>query len=234
MSIFKLKESAIVVVASSKGGVGKSVTAVNLAVDAADAGLTVGLYDAEKNGTTIDWSDVENENLTVLNGYEKSFPAMLSKYKKMFDLIVVDTAGVNADMDDNRDNLQEYITQKVLCQADMVVIPLEPSPTAIRKTLRYIPQIENYIDASRGKMKALMFLNQAKANEDLTKSVLELVENDTFSLPFSKTTIRQTTAIRKAEAAFESINQYAPNHPAAIEMKELQKEIFDTLRELQK
>ncbi|TKF91741.1 ParA family protein, partial [Vibrio sp. F13] len=86
----------IVSVANSKGGVGKSTKAANLAIDAANKGLNVLLVDSEKSGTMLDYGNRDIENLTVINGYEKAFPKMLDVYRNSYDLIMVDTAGVNA------------------------------------------------------------------------------------------------------------------------------------------
>ncbi|MDE1082337.1 ParA family protein, partial [Klebsiella pneumoniae] len=66
----------IVTIANSKGGVGKSTKAANLAIDSAQKGFSVLLVDSEKSGTMLDYGSRDIDNLTVINGYEKSFPKM--------------------------------------------------------------------------------------------------------------------------------------------------------------
>lgn len=228
-----MSTSKIIVVASSKGGVGKSMTAVNLAVDQALTGKNVLLVDAEKEGTTIDWQARELDNLTVMNGYDAAFPKMLPVYRNAYDLIVIDTAGVNADMSsDSRENLQEEINKSCLAQSDFIVIPLDPSPVDVRKTIRFISSVQMYVAASFGKRGAMIFLNKAVKNERLTREAQKAIK-DAFSTPLSKVLVRRYTEYKLAEGEFQSVNEYAPNSNAALDMRQLQKDIFTRMSELE-
>ncbi|MCG6451047.1 AAA family ATPase, partial [Vibrio parahaemolyticus] len=99
----------VVSVVSSKGGIGKSMTAVNLAIDSANRSINTLLVDIEKDGTTTDLQPRSSEFLTVMNGYDKAFPKMIDVYRNSYDLIVIDTAGVNADINGDNENLQEVL-----------------------------------------------------------------------------------------------------------------------------
>lgn len=221
----------VVVVASSKGGVGKSMTAVNFAVDMAVQGNNVLLVDAEKDGTTMDWQKRDLDNLTVMSGYDKAFPKMLAVYRQAYDLIVIDTAGVNADMNaDSRENLQEEINKKCLAQSDFILIPLDPSPVDVRKSVRFISSIQTYVDASFGKRQALIFLNKAVKNEKLTREAKTAL-SESFDIPLSKVLVRRYTEYKHAEAEFKSVNEFAPKSNAALDMRQLQKDVFTRLQD---
>lgn len=222
-----LTQGKVIVIAQSKGGSGKSMTAVNIAIDSANQGRNVLLVDLEKDGTTSDYES--RDNLTVISGYDKSFPSMINVYRKSFDLIVIDTAGVNADMNaDSRDNLQELLNKKAMCQSDLILIPVVPAPVDVRKSMRFISSVEDYIDASMGLRKGLIFLNKTVSTEIHTKEAKKVLSGE-FSIPLSKHSIRRAVAFEHAEGEFQSINEFAPNSAAAHDMRLLQKNVFELL-----
>lgn len=221
----------VIVVAQSKGGSGKSMTACNIAIDAANQGLNVLLVDAEEDGTTIDFQEprADLSNLTIMNGYDSAFPTMLNVYRKGYDLIVIDTAGVNADMDsDSRDNKQALINKKIMAQSDFILIPVVPTPVDIRKAQRFIPSIETYVEASMGQRKALIFLNKTDDRERHTREAKELL-GGLYSIPLSQNTIRDTAVFEHAEGEFKSITEYAKSSDGAKDMQALQQEIYQIL-----
>lgn len=221
----------VIVVASSKGGVGKSTTAVNVAVDFANQGLNVLLVDGEEDGSTSDWQDERDmENLTIL-GFSKSFPAMLKMYRSEFDVIVIDTAGVNSDIDTEKSNVQGYMNKKCLSSCDLILIPLDPSPIDVRKSARFFSSVESYVDSAMGQRKALMFLNKTDPRETLTKEARKILDGQYDSIPLAKSTLRDFVAFKKAEGEFKTVNEYAPTSKAAEDMRALQQEIITLLGE---
>jgi len=223
----------VIVVASSKGGVGKSMTAVNLAVDKANQGNKVLLLDAEKDGTTLDWQTRDIPNLDILNGYDATMPTMLKAFRNSYDLIVIDTAGVNADMSsDSRENLQEEINKKYLSQSDFILIPLDPSPVDVRKSVRFISSVQTYVDASFGKRQAMIFLNKAVKNEKLTREA-QIALSDAFEIPLSKVLVRRYAEYKHAEAEFKTVNEFSPKSNAALDMRQLQNDIFSLMQSVE-
>lgn len=209
------------------------MTAVNLAVDFANQGLNVMLADAEEDGTTLDWQDErEIENLTIINGFDKAFPSMLSMYRKNYDVIVIDTAGVNANIDtDIKENLQGFLNKKCMSMSDLILVPLDPSPVDVRKSARFFSSVESYVDAAMGQRKAMVFLNKADPRETLTNEAKELLNGAFDFMPLANTMLRNYIDFKKAEGQFKTVNEYAPKSKAALDMRNLQNEIIALLGE---
>lgn len=87
----------IIAVGSPKGGVGKTTTAVTLAVIAAQAGLRVLLVDGDANGSTRDWAGTAGDEIP-LDVYATDDPDELAKLRAAdeYDLMVVDLPGARA------------------------------------------------------------------------------------------------------------------------------------------
>ena len=231
---FNFVSCGVITVANGKGGVGKSTESVNLAVDYANEGYNVLLVDAEQDGTTMDWQCRNSDNLTVMNGYDRSFPSMIDVYRKSFNLIIIDTAGVNADMNsDSSENLQQEINKKIFNKSDLLIVPLAPSPIDVRKSIRFINTVENYVDASFGRRKALFYINKADTRQKLTNQANEAL-GELFSIPKANTMIRKSTTVEQAEGEFLSVNEFAPKSDVAKDFTELRNEISALLVEVQK
>lgn len=227
------KSPVVISVANSKGGVGKSMTAVNLAADFSNAGLKVLLVDAEDNGTTLDWQErPESKTLTIINGFDKQFPLMIDVYKKSFDVIVIDTAGVDSDDDTtSQSSPQGYINKKCLSKSDLILVPIDPSPVDIRKSARFFSSVETFVDSSRGQCKALMFLNKAAPREKLTREAQALLVDYMECMPLAETLVRDYVEYKNAESNYKSVIEHAPKSKAADDMRALQAEILTVLGE---
>lgn len=218
----------IVTIANSKGGVGKSTKAVNLAISLASRGVKTLLVDSEKDGSLLDYQEREIENLIVIDGYFKDFPRMLDDYRNMYEVIIIDTAGVGADLKGDRDNFQEVLNHKILSQTDLLIIPMEPSPVAFRKTYRFLQTAENYIESSRGAMDALLVINKYSATTKLSRETVRDLPTAT-SIPVSSNRIRQSEIVKQAEEDLLSVNEFAPKEPVAHDFRLFIKEVCKLL-----
>jgi chromosome partitioning protein len=219
--------SKVITICAAKGGAGKSTISVNLAVDLSK-NHNVLLIDSEEEGTTLDWQDARDDaSLTIINGYDKSMPAMLDVYRQSYDFIIIDTAGANVGFQkDLSANLQAVITSKVMARSDFILVPIKPAPIDVRKTLRFLPVVESMVEASFGMRKALLVINHAKKNERHTNEAKSLFRDYSELLPLSGNMIRSYVEHEKAEGEFLSVNEYAPSSNAALDMRLLTKEIL--------
>lgn len=218
----------IVTIANSKGGVGKSTKAVNLAIALACRGANTLLVDSEKSGSLLDYQEREIENLTIIDGYTKEFPKMLDVYRDAFDVIIIDTAGVNADLKGDNDNYQEVLNHKILTKTDVLIIPIEPSPVAVRKTYRFLQTAENYIESSRGAMQGLLVVNKYSSTTKLSRETVRDLPSLT-SIPVSRNRIRQSEIVKQAEEDLLSVNEFAPKEPVALDFRLFIKDVCKLL-----
>lgn len=121
----------IVMVAQTKGGVGKSMIAANLAAMVASKGKTVLLVDADRQQTCSKWSstriiggitpDVRVVCLQIdANTTAKEFSASLGKLQERYDEVVVDCGG-----QDSKE------LRASLMKADVLVAPCRPTQSDI-------------------------------------------------------------------------------------------------------
>ncbi|MEZ8082847.1 AAA family ATPase [Enterovibrio norvegicus] len=216
----------IITVAQSKGGAGKSTVAVNFAIDSAKDGYNVLLCDTEKSGTTLDYQSRDDDSLTIIDGYDKQFPKMLDVYRNSFDLIIIDTAGANVDIDGDGENFQETLNHKILSKTDLLVIPVEPSPVAIRKSYRFFQSIEKYIDMARGNLDALVVVNKYSTKTKLSKELISDLP-DITDIKISENRIRLAEVVKRAEMDLKSVNEIAPGENVAVDLRRLRKEVLE-------
>lgn len=106
----------VVVVASSKGGAGKSTTAVLLGTELAHKGVPVTMLDCDPNRSLSIWADLGTlpENVRALNDVsESSIVKTIKQYDVDGAVVIVDLEGVASRM-----------VSRAISQADLVLIPM--------------------------------------------------------------------------------------------------------------
>ncbi|MFD2845665.1 AAA family ATPase [Paracoccus cavernae] len=111
-----------VVVASQKGGAGKTTTAMNMAVAASQDGLRVAMVDLDPHARGW-WEarDAEWPQMPDTDPAPEQVKAALPALAKHFDILVIDTPPA----------APEWLTT-VMAEADLVLIPVRPSPHDLR------------------------------------------------------------------------------------------------------
>ncbi len=119
-----MNEGKLIIIASQKGGTGKSTIATNLAVVAAGKKNKVLLVDCDQQQSATKWYGLRENQLGEKNKItlvEKSFKEMdvksvwrdIAKFQEVYDLVIVDTPGESA----------AFINSLVKV-ADLVIIPM--------------------------------------------------------------------------------------------------------------
>lgn len=108
----------VIVLASPKGGVGKSTCSIILASEFAHAGLPVTLIDCDSNRSASRWAQAGTpDNVTLLDGVTKSeIVPLLRKEDADGKIIIVDLEGIASQM-----------MSRAISQADLVIIPMQPA-----------------------------------------------------------------------------------------------------------
>lgn len=117
-----------VAVVSLKGGVGKTTTAVHLAVAAHRAGLHVAVYDADPQGSAAARIEADKTlQIDVHRPAGKRWRADVDRLARQYDWVIVDTAPGESDV---------TAVTAVLAAADLAVIPCTPTGFDVHRLAR--------------------------------------------------------------------------------------------------
>lgn len=112
----------LLAIVHTKGGVGKSTSALYLATAAQRRGLTVHLLDTDPQGTSLAWAADATES-----GAPLPFPVTYAEARDLAhpphaDLVIVDTPPGHAKVID-----------AAIDAADLIIVPTQPSPADIKR-----------------------------------------------------------------------------------------------------
>lgn len=155
-----------VLVASSKGGVGKTTIATHLAAQAALDGLRTALIDADPQGSSTRWAQrrsVLESAVLPLDGtrrkaWRKSLPDDAQR-------TVIDApAGAMAE------DLESFLEI-----ADAVVVPIQPSTLDIEATVPFLDTLAQHPRVRRGQLRVGLVGNKLKPWTNASQQAIELL-----------------------------------------------------------
>ena len=156
---------AIVVMATLKGGSGKSTAAACLAAHCQLAGLRVTVIDADPQGSLMHWQGLGEPSLDldVIADTSEDVARRAIEIARQSELVVIDTAGFR-----NRTMIE------ALSVADLAVIPIKASPLDIAAAIETVKLIEevNATDERRGRpMEYRLLLTQVTVGSAVARHV---------------------------------------------------------------
>lgn len=215
----------VVVVANSKGGVGKSTISCNLAVAAAQDGKKVMVIDADPQASSVQWrAQRENGNVSVVAITTKAIIREIENFNS-FDLVIVDVGG--------RDNvmLRSAITTAA---HGLLLIPTLASGVdvwATQDTFTVLDEIRATVATIGAEIPAYVFFNQLKANVSLIpqakEALAEITQGNDVLLLENRVGDRED--FKKAFLNGLGVLEFAPNGKAAAEIKALYNDLMGKL-----
>jgi len=203
----------VITIAQQKGGAGKTTLAAHIAVALATPKKKVVAVDIDPQGSLSTWFEmrgdtVGNPDIRTVTGWRLS--TEVDRLKRDHDYIVIDSPP-HAETD----------AKAAIRAADIVVIPVQPSPMDLWATRATVDA------AAAEKTAALVVLNRmpprAKLADIITGKVAEL------GLPVARTTLGNRVALAAAMMEGKGITEHRGTSVAAKEVKALVKEILKRL-----
>lgn len=203
----------IIAILNQKGGAGKTTISTNLARALQFDDKRVLLVDSDPQGSARDWHAAGNGDLLTVVGLDR--PTLDKDIKAIangYDWILIDGAPHLADM----------AVAAIKC-ADIVLIPVQPSPYDIWATADLVDVIKARQQVTNGFPKAAFVISRQITNTNLGKEVREAL-ND-YELPVFKYGTFQRVVYAKTAGMGTTVLDAEPASDAANELKKLAKEL---------
>jgi chromosome partitioning protein len=140
-----------VLVASSKGGCGKSTLVTQLASHWAQDGKRTAIVDSDPQGSSFRWASLRPENVPgvlAMEGHRRA----LDKVPEDTDRLLIDTAAGSHERE-----LEPYLEK-----ADVLVVPVLPSSFDMHATLNFLQHLRSISRIKRGKLPVALVGNRLK------------------------------------------------------------------------
>jgi chromosome partitioning protein len=151
-----------VLVASSKGGCGKSTLVTQLASHWAQDGKRTAIIDSDPQGSSFRWASLRPENVPgvlAMEGGRKS----LDKVPEDTDRLLIDTPAGSHERE-----LEPYLEK-----ADMLVVPVLPSSFDMHATLNFLQHLRGISRIKRGKLPVALVGNRLKPWTHASQEAME-------------------------------------------------------------
>jgi chromosome partitioning protein len=206
-----------VVVAQSKGGAGKTTLAAHLGVAFAKLGHSVMLVDTDRQGSLMRWHQ-QREARGNGDGVKLEFmattgwrlPSEILRRARESAILLVDTPP-RADVE----------VRTVLKCADLVVVPVQPSPVDVWATLSTLEI------AQSEQVPVLLVLNRVPARAALTAAMRQ--ELARYDVGLAPTSISNRVALAAAFTEGSGISECAPGSAAENEILALASDLWALL-----
>ncbi|WP_371877184.1 AAA family ATPase [Alsobacter ponti] len=209
----------IICVGGTKGGTGKSTVATNLAVMLATAGRDVLLIDADEQRTSVDFTNMRNQNRADGAGYTciaLSGRAVVTETRRLspkYQDIVIDVGGGHSASH-----------RAALAVCDLYLVPLAPRSFDVW-TLDKVAELVEEARVTNPDFRACAFLNRADAVGAENTAAAEIIQSQP-AVELLKATLGNRKSYSRAATAGLAVVELRPQDPkASDEMRALAREL---------
>lgn len=204
-------QQTVITIAQQKGGAGKTTLAAHLAVALSQKGRRIAIIDIDPQGSLSHWHQVRENRfgegytgLTFASVSGWRVASEVARLKRAHDYIIIDSPPHT-----------ETEARTAIRAADMILIPVQPSPTdlwASKATLAL---------AEAEKIPVKVVLNRMAAHSKLAQTIAAELPH------LSVATLGNRVAFASSLLEGRCATETDPSSPAALEVKALVKEILD-------
>ncbi|WP_419621750.1 ParA family partition ATPase [Thiolapillus sp.] len=207
----------VIAVLNQKGGSGKTTIATHLARALQLDGSDVLLVDSDPQGSARDWAAVrEDHPLTVVGIDRPTIDRDVKNIARKVEFVVIDGAPQAADL-----------AVSAIKAADLVLIPVQPSPYDIWATAELVDLVKQRIEVTDGRLQAAFVVSRAIKGTRIGGEVTEALAG--YELPVLDARITQRVSYPGTAAAGTTVLESEPNGDAAAEVRALATEIKQML-----
>ncbi len=201
---------------NSKGGVGKSTVACNIAVEVARNGGHPLLIDGDIQGSSLAFR--ATRELDDIKAVAITTPTIHKDIKDFtgFSMAIIDAGG--------RDTA---VFRSAIMACDLLLIPTCPSQYdiwACNDCVTVLKEARTYKD-----IPAFFILNQLIPNTIISKEATEALNEFSGNVELLSTTLTSRVAFKNSISHGKGVSEYEPDGKASVEIKNLYKEIKELL-----
>lgn len=182
----------VIALVGNKGGAGKTTLSVNLAAGISQTS-SVAVIDADPQGSSLQWRAIAGDNVNFpVYAPTFSLKQQAQSYAKQNDYVLIDCPP----------SVQAQQTIAVLEFADIVLLPVQPSPIDLWATVHTEKAISEAREVN-SKLNAMLVINQLESRTTLSKLVRDVLNE--IPLPVAKTAIRRRAIYRNSALEGKSV-----------------------------
>ena len=199
----------ILTVGNTKGGVGKTTLAINIAIARALSGSDVLLVDGDEQHTAITFTELRNSLLgktgyTAVSLHGAALRTQVRQLSSKYADIVIDVGGRNTGS-----------LRAALTVTDVLLVPVQPRSFDIWAVDQVVALIQEAREINPT-MRAVAMLNAADAQGNDNKGALDALR-DIESIELLEFSIGRRKAFPNAASAGRAVIEQSPKDPKAIE-----------------